>query len=258
MNDKLDIHAINLPDEEKLSQWQKFKYKIRDAFPHVKTHDVDEYFAMPKSERQKWGIYLKPLALPCEMFERDENKKGWDYFDKKIREEYPIQGWFREWFLSIDNPVYWFINRNWRTMRDIKYNIKHFISPCHPRFRKAYPRHKWQDLSHAMVDINFAIIQDFYYEEIKRDIVNWESTEDHKAFREWIEKAIYWIEKARPQAEKDIQEEYTKISEEKRNRNKDLTYDDIYGKINAIEKQIDETDTIILKEMIEKRGFFWT
>jgi hypothetical protein len=247
-----DVHLIKLGEDKPLSLKGKIRKKIRDIFPYVRVHDVDEYFALPKSKREKWGIYLKPLGLPCDFL--DEDVKGWNHFDKEIRKQYPVQGWFREWLFSVDNPVYWFFVPIKRNLSDVKYAIKHFIKPAHPRFHKAYPRHKWNDISYAIVSVNFAMIQDFYHEEISLDIVNWDSTPEHKKFREWLDKAIHWIEKAKPQAEKDVDVEYKKID----HKDKSLTYEQKYGKIHEIERLIEDTDTRILKEMVEFRGFFWT
>jgi hypothetical protein len=247
-----DTHGIKIDASYSLKLKDKLYLKIRKLFPYVSVNNVDDYFNLPKSKRQKWGVYLKPYGLPCDFL--DETELGWKEFDRRIKKLYPIQGWFREWFISIDNPVYWFFYRLNRNTRDIKNIIKRFIRPAHPRFRKAYPRHKWHDLSHAIVDINFALIQDFYHEEISRDFVNWDATEEHKAFRAWIEDAIFWIEKAEPQAQKDLDTAFTNIDR----KNRKLPYDQMYAEVIRIEKTIEETNTRILKEMIEHRGFFWT
>jgi hypothetical protein len=250
----LDTHAIKLNDEIVPRMWlrDRLRLKMRKLFPPVDVRDVNAYFDLPKPKREKWGIYLKPYALPCDFL--DDTKLGWNEFDRRIQKIYPIQGWFREWFLSSDNPVYWFFHKLNRNIKDIKNNIRRFIRPSHPRFRKAYPRHKWHDLKEAIVDINFALIQDFYHEEISRDFVNWDATEEHKAFRAWIEDAIFWIEKAEPQAQKDLDAAYKNV--DRKNRN--LPYEQMYGEVNRIEKTIEETNTRILKEMMEHRGFFWT
>jgi hypothetical protein len=246
-----DEHSIKLGDE-KNNLKTKIYNKIYKTFPYVQVHDVNEYFNLDKSKREKFGIYLKPHSLPCDFLEDD--KLGWREFDRRIKHLYPIQGWFREWFLSSDNAVYWFFYKLNRNIRDIKNNIRRFFRPSHPRFRKAYPRHKWHDLKEAIVDINFALIQDFYHEEISKDFVNWDCTEEHKAFRAWIEDAIFWIEKAEPQAQKDLDTAFKNVDK----KNKNLPYEEKYAEVNRIEKTIEETNTRILKEMIEHRGFFWT
>lgn len=246
------VHSINFGKDKPLSFKHRIQSKLRATFPYVDVRSVDDYFALPKAKREKWGIYLKPFGLPCDFF--DDNVKGWDAFDKEIRKQYPIQGWFRAWLFSCDNPVYFFFVRIKRYLSDIRYAIKYFVKPAHPRFRKAYPRHKWHDIAHAIVFVNFAMIQDFYHEEISLGIVNWDSTPEHKAFREWLDKAIVWIEKDRPQIEKDIDNEFNKLSFKDNTK----TYEEKYGKINELEKLIETTDTLLLKNMVEYKGFFWT
>jgi hypothetical protein len=246
-----ESHSINV-NSNALSFKEKISQKIYNAFPYAKARTVEAYFALPKNERERFGFYLNPVSLPCPF--NDDTVQGWEHFDMEIRKRYPIQGWFREWFLSIDNPVYWFFYRLSKNIRGIKNNVRRFIKPCHPRFRKVYPRHKWHDLKEVIEDINFALIQDFYYEEISKDFVNWNSTDEHKAFRAWIEDAIFWIEKAEPQAQKDLDAAYENVDK----KNKSLSYEQKYAEVNRIERTIEETNTRILKEMIEHRGFFWT
>lgn len=248
-----EVHSINLDGIRSSSLKHKINQKIQDMFPHVNVHTVDDYFALPKSKREKWGIYLLPSGLPAN-FWQNENVKGWDEFNEEIRKHYPIQGWVREWLFSMDNPIYSLFTMIGHRFDNIKYAVKHFIRPAHPRFRKAYPRHKWNDISHAFVSVSFAMIQDFYHEEISMDIVNWDSTPGHKEFREWLENAIHWIEKGRSQVEKDLDEEYKRID----HKNRDLTYEEKYAKIHELEKRIEDTDSKILKEMVEYRGYFWT
>jgi hypothetical protein len=39
---------------------------------------------------------------------------------------------------------------------------------------------------------------------------------------------------------------------------KEYTYDQLYGNVNHMQKLIDETDTNIIKQMIDYREYFWT
>lgn len=246
------VHSINTK-KGRLSLKYFLKNKWSDIFPYVEVSTATEYFLLPKNKREKFGIYLLPSSLPSELFHPETD--GWRNFNKVIRKEYPIQGWFREWFLSIDSPIYWIIYKTSRLIKDYYRNIKRFFKPSHPRFRKAYPRHKWHDLTEAIVDINFALILDFWHEEIGADIVNWDATVNHSKFYNWIKDAVYWIERARPEALKQLDNELTIAHN---NKNNLLSYEQRYGKHNRLEKYIDETDNEILKKMIDYRGFFWT
>lgn len=242
-----DSHSINLCKHKKTNNLIN---RAKLFFPYVSVNRVEDYFMLPKEKREKWGIYLKPIALPFNIFCEEEN--GWCHFSKEIRKKYPIQGWIREWLFSFNNPVYSFLSNIRNSIRDKILSFRFFLNPVHYRFRKAYPRHKWQDISHSIVAVNYAMIQDFYHEEMSRDFVDWNSTKEHQEFFDWINKSIYWIEKARPQAKKEIESKYAKIS------NKNESYSQKYSGIIEIENIIEDTDSRILKQMVEYRGFFWT
>lgn len=222
------------------------------TFPPVFVDSVEEYFNLPKEKREKFGIYLKPFSLPFNPF--DKEKCGFAQFKKKIRKEYPIQGWFREWFLSYNNPIYAFIKHRITDIKDIKYNIKHFFRPAHPRFRKVYPRHTWMDICEAIVKINFAMIQDFWHEEMYPDsIVDWHADQKHQEFYDWIKSAIDYIEIKRPELYAQFNKEMDLVDHES-----EKAYDIKYAKPNKIEKEIFETDKHILKQMIDYKDMFWT
>ncbi len=225
--------------------------KITFMFPRVNVKTVEEYFALPIEKRQKFGIYLKPYALPFDIF----NKKncGWRKFKKEIRMAYPIQGWIREWLFNYDNPVYAFISRCIGRIRDIKHNIRRFLRPSHPRFRRVYRRHRWMDISDAILQINFALIQDFWHEEMKFGWVDWEGDERHKKFYEWIKNVVNYIEIERPDLLKQVEKAFDNINHELRE-----PYDVKYKVVNELEAKIDKLDLQVLKNMIKYRTMFWT
>lgn len=188
---------------------------------------------------------------------KNENKT----FMKTIKEyiEYKITFWNWE-----------FIPYRWR-MFYYDY-IKTFFKPCHNRIRKSIPK-QWRDVSHLMVDINFEMIKVFYEDEYKADIVDWEATEHHKEFAEWLEYAYKYITKLRPQLEKDLENAYPSMpsfdnlfkesTDESGRRvfqmvDDGIPYEVKYKEVNRIEKQIEDTDTEILMGFVKRRNYFWT
>jgi hypothetical protein len=151
-------------------------------------------------------------------------------------------------------------------------NIKPFFSPRNKRIRKAIPR-QYRDISSLIVDVNFEFIKAFYEDEYKSDIVDWEATEHHKKFAEWLEKAYEYITKTKPQLEKDLENAYppSKPFEEwfERVPQKDGTtrmymkddgvpYEVKYKEVNRIEEEIKNKDTELLMGLIKRRDYFWT
>jgi hypothetical protein len=74
----------------------------------IPVNSVSQYFSLPRSERTVVGIYKLPESLPAEF---EEGEEGWSVFSKKIKREYPIQWFFREWIFSHSNPVYHFLKK---------------------------------------------------------------------------------------------------------------------------------------------------
>jgi len=151
-------------------------------------------------------------------------------------------------------------------------NIKPFFSPRNKRIRKSIPR-QYRDISSLIVDVNFEFIKAFYEDEYKADIVDWEATEHHKEFADWLEKAYEYIAKTRPQLEKDLENAYppSKPYEEwfervpqedgtTRMYMKDdgIPYEVKYKEVNRIEEEIKNKDTDLLTELIKRRDYFWT
>jgi hypothetical protein len=150
--------------------------------------------------------------------------------------------------------------------------IKPIFKPQNKRLRKFIPR-TWKDMSHLMVDLNFEMIKVFYEDEYKAGIVDWESDQPHRDFSKWIENSYFYITKARPKLEIDLENSYppSKPMEEMFEhipqedgttriylKDDGIPYEIKYAEVNRIEKLIEETDTKILKEFIEYRHFFWT
>lgn len=229
----------------------KFISKKR-FFPYVSVSTVEDYFSLNKKEREKFFIYLKPFSLPCDLFDHG-SEKGWRFWSKQIRKEYPIQGWFREFFLSYDNPIYSFFMINCRKLTNFFYSIKRFFNPCSPRFFKSWRRWEYLDKVEAIRIVNFAMIQDFWHDEVNNGFVNWESDTPHKVFYEWIKSAISWIEVERSICENRKDAGYNIASELK-----DQPYEIRYSEVNKWEDVIKQKDQDILIDMIKYRDFFWT
>jgi len=135
----------------------------------VKVHSVDEYFALPKKDRVKWGFwYLKPFSLPCDMF--DSTVVGWQEFDNRIKKEFPIQYMIREFFSDIDAKI-------WR----IKYKLDNWwirnFDPQHQELRDAVPKN-WADLDTCIENFLYACI--ISYVEKENGLGNYYNLRDDK------------------------------------------------------------------------------
>ena len=150
--------------------------------------------------------------------------------------------------------------------------IRPIFSPSNQRIRKFIPR-TYRDISHLMVDVNFEFIREFYEDEYKADIVDWEATEQHSEFAKWLESAYIYITKERPQLEIDLSNAYPPFKSFsdmfKPTIDKDgkkmfemaddgIPYEVKYKEVNRIEEEIENNDTEFLTQFVKRRNYFWT
>ncbi len=222
--------------------------------PSIKVSCVDEYFALPKSEREWFGFYKLPVALPWELIPNRPNERGWDSFYEQISKEYPIQYFFRRWCFSADNPIFWVYRMYlWWPLRNFYYATKRWCKPLHPRWRACLPRHEYCDISELIARSNYALIQDFYWEEMVDGFVDWDGDDQHKEFYKQIKGYVEWIEKNLPKLKEDCSNALIKASE-----SKETDYKTKYAEFNRLEKVIYDKETEILEWLANNRGFFWT
>jgi len=188
--------------------------------------------------------YKQPHSLE---WSPDDDTIGWGAWEKETRKNYPIQYFFRE-----DMRMYFRVK--WMVIKDLKYKIQCFFFPKHQEIRKAIPR-TWTDISNLVVDLNFAMILSFK-KEADESWVDWNGTEEHRKFKNWLDAAADWIQKARPELEKQRDNSYPPYPLPAELKGK--SYDELYGEVNRVEKLINDTDTTIIKQMIDYREFMWT
>jgi hypothetical protein len=194
---------------------------------------------MEKSDNQKAPfIYKTPYSLSF-----DE----WDSWKKETKEKYPFQYWLRE------DVYYWFYGLKWK-WDDLVYKVKCFFKPKHQEIRKAIPK-TWADISSLIVDVNFAMIVSFK-KEADQSYVDWDGTEKHREFKNWLDSSYHWITVGRPNCEAQADALYP--PHPLPNHLKGKSYNELYGEMNKMNLLIAETDGNILKQMIDYREYFWT
>lgn len=172
---------------------------------------------------------------------------GWCDWDKETREKYPIQYFVRE---SVVDACYWIRSK----YTSIKYYFRYLFKPAHPIIRKALPR-QWNDISGLIVDVNLAMIEQFK-KEADESWIDWEHEEHIKQFKNWLDSAAHWVKEGRPNCVAQMEASYPPYPLPE--HMKEYTYDQLYGNVNHMQKLIDETDTNIIKQMIDYREYFWT
>lgn len=227
--------------------------KVMLKIPYIKVSDVNEYFSLPKKEREVFGFYKKPYALPWNLFNDEDS--GWETFYKEIKKQYPVQWIFREWLFSSKNPVYFMFSKyiKWPYF-ELKSKIRLLMNPIYPRWRKTISRCEYADLQYVIVESNLNIILDFYHEEVVDGYVDWESDDVHKKFYDELISNVKWIEVDR---QKWIEEKDNELMLASKNR-KEKDFHKKYEQYEKYEQLIFDKESQILKWMIDNRKFFWT
>lgn len=206
--------------------------------------NIEEYRALPKSERYFFGWYRIPYAMEI---------GEWEEFYEEMQDLHPVQYHLREWATDIKNWISYY-------SKEIYWNIYRFFIPCHQSIRKAIPR-KWQDLDAVMVDVNFAIIKSFR-QEMLEGYVDWKCTPEHIAFENWIIDAVDYIDNRRPallNKYNDMPDGDYPLGEKATAQCENLQeWQDWSKNVHDTEAEIERLDTKVLTEMIQNRGYFWT
>lgn len=198
---------------------------------------------------------LKPLSLWLEKAKQDFwysipdslEWREWEDWEREIKKIRPIQYFLRNFYKS-----FWYAIC--RYVREARYTIKCFFKPYHSDIRKAVP-HKWADVSSLVVDVNFAMLLSFK-KEADESCVDWDGTENHRKFKNWLDSAAHWITVGRPNCKAQADALYPPYPLPGNMRQ--WTYDQLYGELNKMEKLINETDSNIIKQMIDYREYMWT
>jgi hypothetical protein len=218
-------------------------------------YTLEDYKALPLEQREIYGLYKIPFGLAIDLKKFSMDKKSeWDLFYDYIRQEYPIQWFFRHWITSWDNPMYAFLKLRYMRYLDAKYAVKRFITPLFPLWRKSCQRHEYKDICSLVVDSNFALILDFWHQEVSRNTINWNSDPSHKTFYKELKNVVKYIETDRKTLEAKSDNALSLATKKPRT----LTYQQRYGKHLALEEKIRIKDTEILTWFVENRNYFWT
>lgn len=172
--------------------------------------------------------------------------------DKRLEESKALGGVtyspeeFFETLRNIKLPFYkeWWIRFKWWA-NDFSWTVYRFFDPCNKNIRKAIPR-KWMDLDELIRVVNFEIFLQFYDQEFKSGLVEFDSE-----FSAWVEMSHMYITSTRKEIQNKIRDEFERLDK--------LPYKEKkYDLIWELEKEIEDTDTELLINMMKYRGHFWS
>jgi len=152
-------------------------------------------------------------------------------------------------------------------------HVRTIFKPQHSRLRKAIPK-TWCDIASLITNVNFEFVKSFYEEEFINGFIDWEATESHKEFSEWLKSAYLYIVDERPELQKLRDNSYPNVGDNffdcfqeiidnngrKMLQFKDdgIPYEVKYAEVIRLEKLIEEKDTELLTQIVKRREMFWT
>lgn len=201
-----------------------------------------------KKQKKEW-LYKCPES---------QTAGEWRAWLKKIKEDYPIQYFFREVvrleisivLVRIRDFIYYLKCKFW-----YKYNIL-----------KLRDNPRWLD-SDSKIELALQkILIDFVEKERLFEIINWESDKKHKEVKRFLNEAYFYYKHVKKELEKQLDdlltETYGKQSvfdflEEMENLDKNKELQRKGKQIDELEQRIFDNDTEFFIRMIKLRKFLW-
>jgi hypothetical protein len=142
---------------------------------------------------------------------------------------------------SIFDRFKWWLN-------DVSWDIYRYFKPCHQQIRKAIPN-RFTDICELIRDVNFEFVKSFHDNEM--DIIDWDADDQHKEFKNWINKSYEYITIERP----ELQDQLSKSYPPPRAKG---SYQEKYAEVIRLESLIETKDSELLLEIIKRRQMFWS
>lgn len=231
---------------------------------HHTPSDVDTpeaYAALPLAERTRkvwyWLTpwYLEVYALKLDSDELlDFSSGSFSRYYAFLKKEFPIQYFLRSWDRW---PLVMWLDFKWRDLKGFYYKIKRFFKPHHPLMLKTIGR-EWRDLRNIFVDVLYAGVVEFIELEKCFEVTVYDDTPEHIAFAATLKEVYDFIKNGRPALLHNIEKSYPSKEELKAGKQRSATFEELYAKNLALEKELEDKDTKYLTWVIQYRNYFWT
>lgn len=245
---------------------------------YVKVNSLQEYKNLPIEKRSKKLLFLtyyiywykKPYALPVnsvqELISISENNESCGGFYSFVKKEFPIQYFIREKIPNIWREITFFLK--FYRLKDFYYSyIKTIFRPFNNNSRKIIKR-QYQDFQNNIVNVNFAIVKDLVEQrseydgidnlyakylanpQISKDDFMFENDQKWLNFRQQLFNCYKYITEKRVTLLNNIENSYPDIGAKG-------SYEELYGKLNRLEEELEKMDSAWLIWIINNRECFW-
>jgi len=212
----------------------------RVYFNNAKTIKFEDYVKLPSKEREWCGFYQKPSVY--EFTGVDDMLNSHDRYDQFWSTNYPIQYFFRDFIPSTLSLTKRIISAKFS-----KFKVKFFTE--NGRYHKYIPK-EFMDEKGIMEEFNFNLIKDYTANADK--YINWDTTPEHKTFRDMLTRSVHRIDVTLPYIDERIRVAYSKVS-----RVDTKSFETTYKYVHYWEALRERVVDKVLLDMVNNRGYFW-
>ncbi len=225
----------------------------RKYVPNVDT--ALDYQNLPSCAREKYVYYwltpwyILPASLKSNMLGLDRENSEWGKLFKFLAKNYPLQYFLREGYR--DNVIH-------QTIRYVKWDIDGFYNdikcwlfPRRPKLKAAIPN-TYEDLTTIIPNVLFTAIIEFVEDEQCFKYILWTGCGGkNRAAKRKIKEIYQWAKTGRKELKEEISKSYPA-------QGCKLPYKEAYGKLNKLEKKLENQDTRYLTWIVTNRQLLWT
>lgn len=135
-------------------------------------------------------IYIKPYALSME---------DWETFDTKVKKDYPVQYFFRDFLVA----EYWTLKRK---INDFWWKLKHYVKNPRAEMRNVVFPSRYEDLPETIINFNIQVIKELverekYFEHFESQI---KAKNERGQFERDLKKYYHYVTVSREEMMKEV------------------------------------------------------
>lgn len=212
---------------------------------------LDEYKAMPLKSRElvvwywPFPLYIKPYALRA----GNDFIGEWTKFDEYVKNEYPVQYFFRDTFIGFFQDIE-------ASVRRIKWKIYPYIKRSRKEMRDKVFIRQYRDLDSIIVEFCMQCVIEYVDREKCFDKIVFNYSNEMKTFAAQLKECHAYVTKGRQEILDEIEKAWEAVP---------LVMNDIaqnkmekYNKVTELETKLEEADTQVCEWVVKNRRQLWT
>ena len=180
--------------------------------------------------------YIKPFALSME---------DWETFDNKVKKDYPVQYFFRDFLVA----EYWTSKRK---INDFWWKLKHYVKNPRLEMRNVVFPSRYEDLPEIIINFNIQVIKELverekYFEHFESQL---KAKNKRGQFERDLKKYYHYVTVVREEMMKEVSDLL--------NENYELPFGKRRDTWSKKIKKIEKLDEEMIIWVAKYRQYFWT